>query len=98
MENKKNVCWNCGNYKAYYTKGFCHFDKKNYGYCSKQQKTVSCHEDCEHYRSNYQSRRFRKTVALRALNDILTHLSEIRQILSEDKQDDAISPFPTQRR
>lgn len=24
MERKNKACWNCGNYKAYYTKGLCH--------------------------------------------------------------------------
>ena len=58
MERKNKACWNCGNYKAYYTKGFCQFDKLDYGVCRKQQETVDKHNQCEFWRNDYSMRTY----------------------------------------
>ena len=89
MERKNKACWNCGNYKAYYTKGLCHFDKLNCGLCRKRKETVEKHSLCEFWRSDYKVRRFREDVAKRKLSDILDILIEIRQILFEEKESDS---------
>ena len=86
MERKDKACWNCGNYKAYYTKGLCHFDKLKYGLCGKRNKTVDKHEQCECWRNDYKIRGLQENVAKRKLNDILDGIIEIRQILFEEKE------------
>ncbi|MBQ8657955.1 MAG: hypothetical protein IJ506_02370 [Clostridia bacterium] len=87
MERKDKACWNCGNYKAYYTKGFCNFDKLNYGHCKYLNKQVDKHEKCENWKSSYRYRGMRKTVAMRSLDEIFNQIVEIRQILFEEQEE-----------
>ena len=87
MERKNKACWNCGNYKAYYIKGLCHFDKLNCGLCRKKQETVDKHGQCEFWRSDYSMRAFREKVAKKKLSGVLDELIEIRQILFEEKEE-----------
>ncbi|MBQ7948942.1 MAG: hypothetical protein IJ284_04180 [Clostridia bacterium] len=90
MERKNKACWNCGNYKAYYTKGLCHFDKLDCGLCRKKKEAVEKHGQCEFWRNNYTIRTFREKVAKIKLNEILDALIEIRQILFEGKEENQI--------
>lgn len=92
MERKNKACWNCGNYKAYYTKGFCQFDKLDYGVCRKQQETVDKHNQCEFWRNDYSMRTWRENVAKKKLNGILDEIIQIRQILWEEKDENQINP------
>jgi len=80
-------CWGCGNYQAYYTKGYCKFDRCDYGNCTKQQKIVEKHESCEQWRSNAIRRSIRKGICLKVLDNALSDISEMRQILSEEKKE-----------
>ncbi len=88
MEEKQKCkeCWNCGNYGAYYTKGFCHFDKTKQGSCSKHNEIKEKHDSCVFWRQNSHSDGLRKSVSRRALTDILINLSAIRQILQEEQE------------
>ena len=86
MERKNKACWNCGNYKAYYTKGLCHFDKLSCGLCSKKKETVEKHGQCEFWKNDCAKRTIREKIAKRNLNDILDVLIEIRQILFEQNE------------
>ena len=88
MEQKNKACWNCGNYKAYYTKGLCHFDKLDCGLCRKKNETVDKHSQCSYWKNNYSIRTWRENVAKKKLNEILNAIIEIRQILAEDYKDD----------
>lgn len=90
MERKNKECWNCGNYKAYYTKGLCHFDKLDCGLCQKKKETVEKHGQCIFWRNNYRIRTFREKVAKIKLSEILDALIEIRQILFEEKEENQI--------
>ena len=86
MERKNKACWNCGNYKAFYTKGLCHFDKLDYGLCRKRKEEVDKHCQCEFWRNDYAIREFREDVAKKKLNGILDAIIEIQQILFEESQ------------
>ena len=92
MERKDKACWNCGNYKAYYTKGLCHFDKLNFGVCRKMKETVDKHGQCEFWRNNYPIRGWREEVAKKKLNEILDGIIEIRQILFEERAENQTNP------
>lgn len=92
MERKNKACWNCGNYKAYYTKGFCQFDKLDYGVCRKQQETVDKYNQCEFWRNDYSMRTWRENVAKKKLNGILDEIIQICQILWEEKDENQINP------
>lgn len=87
MERKNKACWNCGNYKSYYTKGMCHFDKLDCGLCRKKKESVEKHGQCEFWRNNYAMRSLREKVAKKKLSEILDALIEIRQILFEEKEE-----------
>ena len=87
MGGKNKVCWNCGHYKAYYVKGFCHFDKLNYGLCRKSEDTVDKHSQCEFWKNNYSARKLRESIAKNKLNVIFEAIIEIKQILFEEKED-----------
>ena len=92
MERKNKACWNCGNYKAYYTKGLCQFDKLDYGLCRKCNKTVDKHQQCEFWRSDYAKRIWREKVAKNKLNEISEDITIIRQILFEEKEENKVNP------
>lgn len=77
-------CLSCGNYQAYYTKGHCKFEKAEQGNCVKNKKTVQKNESCEQWRNNDFHKKVRKTVCLKALNNIISDLAELRQILGEE--------------
>ena len=87
MERKNKACWNCGNYRAYYTKGLCHFDRLNCGLCRKTRETVEKHNQCEFWTNDYPMRVWRKDTAKKKLNAILDGIIEIRQILFEENED-----------
>lgn len=91
MENeKKKVCYACGNYKPYYTKGFCYFDKEKFGRCTKHDKIVKNHESCECWKNNYHLKDLRKAVCYKKLDQLLSNLSEIKQILAEEAEEEKI--------
>ena len=88
MEEKQKCkeCWNCGNYGAYYTKGFCYFDKTKQGFCSKHNEIKEKHNSCVFWRQDIHFNGLRKAVSRRALTDILINLSAIKQILQEEQE------------
>lgn len=92
MERKNKACWNCGNYKAYYTKGLCQFDRLDCGLCRKRQETVDKHQQCKFWRNNYPIRTWRDDFAKRKLSDLLDAIIQIRQILWEEKEENQINP------
>ena len=87
MEEKRRFCWNCLRYKAFYTKGFCHFNKEENGYCIIHKKILDKNEQCEDWIRNKSRQEKRKVVAMRKLNEILNMIVEIKQILFEAKEE-----------
>lgn len=89
MEEKQKCkeCWNCGNFAAYYTKGFCYFDKTKQGFCSKHCEIKGKHDSCEFWRKDIRIRGLRQAIAKKALTDLLINLSTISQILQEEQED-----------
>ena len=79
-------CWGCRNYRAYYTKGYCKFDRENRGNCTRHEKIVGKHESCEFWRSNEIRRKISKSICLKVLDTIMSDLSEIKQILAEENE------------
>ncbi len=92
MERKDTACWNCGNYKAYYKEGLCHFERLDYGLCTKTKETVDKHNQCEFWRNNYSKRMWREEIAKKRLSEILDGIVEIRQILFEEKEENQLNP------
>lgn len=91
MEEDKKACWNCRWYSAAYTKGYHRFDKQNFGMC-RHDKCVQKNECCAAWQYNTRAnmnvkRQMRRQISLKALKDVLEHLSEISQILKENSDD-----------
>ena len=86
MERKDKACWNCLHYKAYYTKGWCSFDKQNCGLCKKQKKSVEKHCVCDLWMTNYSLRTSRKEAVKNKLAEAVDIMVEIRQFLLDEKE------------
>lgn len=82
MENKKPECFECRDLIRYYTKGIKRFNKSRYGWCCKRQEHVDIHDNCENF-----NRCRKKGIILYStkicINDLLTQITEIRNILEE---------------
>ncbi len=93
MAEKNKVCWNCGNFKAYYEKGFSRFYKTHEGLCSVKNQIIDKHGNCECWRNAHKLWNLRKKCAVRVLNEILLELAAIRQILEEEKEENKSDPI-----
>ena len=94
MEDKRKECWCCEHYRAYYTKKLCHFEKENCGFCLTHKEIImDKHHTCKNWCFNSIRRRIRKDVSLKALNQALDNLVEIRQILVDEMNDNKIKPI-----
>ena len=83
---KIKECRNCGAYKAYYTKGFCQFDKQNLGHCGKHNCIIEDkHHTCELWRNDCSIQISRRVSALKKIDEVADSLLQIKQILIEEK-------------
>ncbi len=88
MKDESKKCYNCGNFRAYYTKGELQFNKSDYGECRSSSYAVcDKHGCCDNWRTkpNRWGIPRKKSLAKSRLVDILNQLADIRQILQEDK-------------
>ena len=76
-------CKNCTYYSAYYKKWSSHFGRLNNGFCSKHQKPQKHLNSCEDFRSNEQKEKMREERLFEKLEQSLTSIYEINQILKE---------------
>lgn len=78
-------CENCGNYKAYYTQGYCRFEKEKCGFCKIHEKIMQNSHCCEHWRSNYYAKKIRQETTKNAFKELLPKLSALLQIAEENR-------------
>ena len=93
MERKNKACWNCGSFCAYYTKGGYKFYKSNKGYCTRKKQIFTNTECCEYWRNNFQLRGRRKQLSLSTLDQLMTDLTAVKQILEEENEECKTDPF-----
>ena len=86
MERKNKACWNCKYFGALYKKGPIHFSKTKIGTCTIKKDIVDKSGLCERWGNTFALRSDRRKITLRALNDIITEIAAIRQILEEDEE------------
>ena len=86
-EQKCKTCRYCGNYEGYYIKSGHNFESIKQGYCKQNRNMVASNFGCDCWRKNTRKINMRKRVATRALYEILTDISAIRQILQESLDD-----------
>lgn len=78
-------CWNCGNYRRFYSKGFCYFGKEDYGRCSKECVIKEKHQSCELWRKRPPNLSVRKAAVIKALEDVAVNVAQIKQILEKEE-------------
>lgn len=92
-ENKHLACYNCSHYHPFYTRGYSHFDKQDYGLC------IICgvkiliddkHGYCTNYSGHFAYRRKCTRTAIKKLNDIAEDVDELLQILKEEIEENTI--------
>ncbi len=94
MEYKRKECWCCRNYRAYYTKKLCSFERQNSGFCRANNEIITDkHHTCNNWCFNGTRRQIRKDVSLKALNKALDKLVEIKQILVDEIDDNKKNPI-----
>lgn len=86
MENKSDKCYNCKYFDRYYTKGIKKFDRTEFGWCCKKIQTIKSDEACGSFIFKSKNKRSRILLEL-CLNDLLTQITEIRNVLEEDADD-----------
>lgn len=89
QEEKCKECLKCKHYSPYYTKGYFKFNKLKIGLCRQKVKIVKSRENCDHW-SKMQIRHpfFDKPTTEKALHEILAQLSEIKQIMEENAENE----------
>jgi len=80
---EKQLCINCTFYSAYYKKWSACFGELNHGFCAKHQKPQKQYETCQEYKSNDQKEKTRHQRLLLSLEQSLTSINEIAQILKQ---------------
>lgn len=83
MSEKKSRCCNCTYFERYYTKEVKHYQSMKCGYCRKKRENVSSVDGCADFVSKPKPRRSLRLLKL-YLSDILTEISEVRQLLENE--------------
>ena len=86
-ERKKQKCLYCGNFEGYYTKVLHCFLRTKQGICRQQGEIVNNQGTCEFWKTSRRRYSFRKRAVSRALYEILTEISVIRQIMQESEDE-----------
>lgn len=86
-EKKNKNCLRCGNFEKYYTKGLYRFESTKHGICRHYNVIVSSNNTCDFWKNNRYRICLRKRAISRALYEILTNISAIRQIIQENQDE-----------
>lgn len=81
-------CFACSHYRPYYTKGYCTFNKKDFGECSVTQTEIDKHHPCcDKFYAKYYGKHTDEFV-IKKLNDILNALSTLLVVYRENHEHD----------
>ena len=90
MEKKKvQKCWNCGSFKAYYTRGICAYDRVGIGFCNKKSEIVKNCDCCREWSKNYKMTGVRNGLRKKVLERISEDIEMIKQIMIEESKEKA---------
>lgn len=87
MEEQKDRCYCCRFFERYYTKGETNFQATKVGWCWKKQMCIEAKETCEKYETKPKRSNKINGMMKRRINDFMTELTAIRQILEENKSE-----------
>jgi len=83
---KKQICKYCTHYSAYYKQWADGYGRLNNGFCAKHQKPQTQFETCEDYISREQKEKSMQERLLISLEQALTVINEIAEILKEKNE------------
>ncbi len=86
----RKECMNCCYYEKYYTKSTYYFEKQRNGLCQVEKQSKNNHDACERWKcKNVKNMRsLRRELCAKVINEMASDLSEIRQILKEEREDE----------
>lgn len=87
MEKAGKRCFNCRNFKRYYTSGEKEFEKTNCGYCRKLQSNVNYNDGCDGYEYRERQKGISPSVA-GYLHSLLQEIKHIRQVIEEENEEE----------
>ncbi len=80
----ENYCRDCRYYREFYNKSFSCFVKSGFGKCRKDFNVVKPKDSCENWVDNEQIRKSRIRNSKAKLDEALTSIIELKQILKEE--------------
>ena len=83
MEEKRHKCYKCKHFNRYYIKEVKRFSKIKFGWCCKACGSVDAYGCCEKFVCNSR-RKIIPELVQTSLNDLLTEISVIRNIIEEE--------------
>ncbi len=86
MENNSNKCFRCASFHKYYTMGVKQFNATKFGWCPRRAINVKNTDGCEKFHQKKYRRGHMYSLNIH-LNNLLTHISVLRQILEEETKD-----------
>ena len=89
-QDRRKTCRFCGQCEGFYTKKYTHFVRAKESYCRYHKKIVSNGETCEHYQRSFRQWSLRQASISRKLFEILSELAAIRQVIEENKEENAV--------
>lgn len=84
---KGQHCGNCRNLDAFYFKAYCEFLRTDYGYCYQTRSVQAKENYCDCWQRKLPKKRSVKEV-LKEMEDAITDIAVLRQIFSEEKEED----------
>lgn len=87
-EQKCKVCYKCGYFTRYYTRGLYRFSITKQGFCKKQDRITKSQNRCDNWQSNYKRISASKRTCMKVLAELLMGITAIRQLLQEENEDE----------
>lgn len=88
MSDYRKQCYNCKYFERYYIKQMSKFEKTKLGRCFLHGNYVNIHDCCQDYVYKPRTKKINGFIQIQ-LNDILTELTTLRNILEENCDDNA---------
>lgn len=84
MKDDNRKCWNCGSFRAYYTRGYCCLLKENNGFCNRNNKIMEKSDSCEKWFSRHTSKEKRTRIAVNSISEIYQKVAVLEQLLMDE--------------
>lgn len=86
MDYGGKKCFRCINFRKYYTRGVTKFNGTKFGWCSGKAASVVNTDCCDEFHPRRNRPMYMDMLQIQ-LNNLLTDISAVRQIIEEDNDD-----------